>query len=185
MRSLLPAAGLGSDEEVFTGLASWYGPGFAGRNTASGEPFDPAQLTAAHRSLPFGTMVQVTNQENGLQVVVRINDRGPFEPTRVIDLSHAAADAIKMVRAGVAPVVVEPLRPGTGALRLAVGPDMQGFEARSTRFLPGQLLLLEGALGEGPVLVRVVAGEAGFGADLFVSSEVFAALGPITRARLD
>ncbi len=76
------------------GLASWYGPGFHGRNTASGERFNSGSLTAAHRTLPFGTRVRVVNKRNGRSVVVRINDRGPFAHGRVIDLSHASAKAI-------------------------------------------------------------------------------------------
>jgi rare lipoprotein A len=90
------------------GWASWYGPGFAGRPTASGERFSPQALTAAHRSWPLGTRAQVTNLETGHQVEVTINDRGPFaEPERrVIDLSRAAATQLGMVRRGVAPVRV-------------------------------------------------------------------------------
>lgn len=76
------------------GIASWYGPGFHGRRTANGERFNTHALTAAHRSLPFGTQVQVTNNTNGRSVVVRINDRGPYVGGRVIDLSNAAARAI-------------------------------------------------------------------------------------------
>lgn len=76
------------------GLASWYGPGFQGRRTASGEKFNTGSLTAAHRSLPFGTRVKVTNERTGRSVVVRINDRGPFVRGRVIDLSKASAQAI-------------------------------------------------------------------------------------------
>ena len=78
-----------------SGLASWYGPGFAGRLTANGEIFDPSQLTAAHKELPFNTLVRVHNLENGRTVVVRINDRGPFKPGRVIDLSRAGAESLK------------------------------------------------------------------------------------------
>jgi rare lipoprotein A len=90
------------------GWASWYGPGFAGRPTASGERFSPQALTAAHRSWPLGTQAQVTNLETGQQVEVTINDRGPFaDPERrVIDLSRAAATQIGMVRRGVGPVRV-------------------------------------------------------------------------------
>lgn len=84
------------------GMASWYGPGFQGRRTASGERFNTNDLTAAHRSLPFGTRVLVKNNKTGRSVVVRINDRGPFARGRVIDLSRAAAKAVGM--AGVAPV---------------------------------------------------------------------------------
>jgi rare lipoprotein A len=90
------------------GWASWYGPGFAGRPTASGERFSPLALTAAHRSLPLGTQALVTNLETGQQVEVTINDRGPFAAPerRVIDLSRAAAAQIGMVRRGVGPVRV-------------------------------------------------------------------------------
>ena len=90
------------------GWASWYGPGFAGRPTASGERFSPQALTAAHRSLPLGTRARVTNLETGQQVEVTINDRGPFaDPERrVIDLSRAAAAQVGMVRRGVGPVRV-------------------------------------------------------------------------------
>nr|WP_245524170.1 septal ring lytic transglycosylase RlpA family protein [Methylobacterium nonmethylotrophicum] len=76
------------------GVASWYGPGFHGRKTANGERFSTHALTAAHRNLPFGTQVRVTNNTNGRSVVVRINDRGLYVGGRVIDLSNAAARAI-------------------------------------------------------------------------------------------
>jgi rare lipoprotein A len=86
------------------GMASWYGSKFDGRRTANGERYDMHQLTAAHPTLPFGTLVQVTNVENGRQVVVRINDRGPFGRRRVIDLSYAAARELRMVGSGTARV---------------------------------------------------------------------------------
>lgn len=89
------------------GTASWYGPGFVGQRTASGETYDPAQLTAAHRILPFGTRVRVTNQRNGSSVVVRINDRGPYSGGRIIDLSEAAASAIGMRGSGLVEVTLE------------------------------------------------------------------------------
>ncbi len=91
---------------VDQGLASWYGERFHGKRTASGEPFDMRALTAAHKTLPFGTQVRVRNLDNGREVVVRINDRGPFSAKRVIDLSHAAATALGMVRSGVVKVQV-------------------------------------------------------------------------------
>ena len=94
---------------VEEGIASWYGPKFHGRRTASGEVFDMHRLTAAHPWLPFGTIVRVTNLENGLSVVVRINDRGPFVKGRIIDLSYAAAKKIRMLRRN-ARVRVEVLR---------------------------------------------------------------------------
>jgi rare lipoprotein A len=89
---------------VTRGMASWYGTKFDGRRTASGERYDMHQLTAAHPTLPFGTLVQVTNVENGRQVVVRVNDRGPFGRRRVIDLSYAAAHELRMVGPGTAQV---------------------------------------------------------------------------------
>ena len=92
------------------GKASWYGPGFAGRKTANGERFNPRALTAAHRTLPFGTKVRVTNLANGKSVVVRINDRGPYAGGRIIDLSKAAAGRIGMLKQGVARVEVSTLR---------------------------------------------------------------------------
>lgn len=83
-----------SGKHVQSGKASWYGPGFHGRRTASGETFDTNDLTAAHRTLPFGTRVRVVNKKTGKSIVVRINDRGPFAHGRVIDLSRASAQAI-------------------------------------------------------------------------------------------
>jgi rare lipoprotein A len=95
---------------VTTGQASWYGPGFFGNRTASGEVFRPGTLTAAHRTLPFGTRVRVTNLWNGRSAVVRINDRGPFHGARVIDLAHGAANQLGLVASGVAKVKLEVLR---------------------------------------------------------------------------
>ncbi len=92
------------ETEIGGGMASYYGDELAGNRTASGERFNPAQLTAAHRSLPFGSMVRVTNTSNGDSVIVRINDRGPFSHGRVIDVSHAAAREIGMHRSGTARV---------------------------------------------------------------------------------
>ncbi|MDR2618661.1 MAG: septal ring lytic transglycosylase RlpA family protein [Treponema sp.] len=89
------------------GIASWYGTEFDGRPTASGEIFDSSQFTAAHPSLPFGTILKVTNTQNNRQVQVRVNDRGPFVSARIIDVSRAAAQALDMLATGTAPVVVE------------------------------------------------------------------------------
>lgn len=82
------------------GMASWYGPGFNGHPTASGERFDMRQLTAAHRTLPFGSIVQVRSLINGRRVVVRINDRGPFARSRILDLSQGAALQLGMIGQG-------------------------------------------------------------------------------------
>ena len=97
---------------AIVGKASWYGGKFHGRTTANGERFDMNQLTAAHRSLPFGSKVRVTNPATKDSVIVRINDRGPYAGNRVIDLSRAAAKAVRLIGPGVAPVKLEVL---TGA----------------------------------------------------------------------
>lgn len=87
-------------DPIGSGMASYYGRQFAGNRTASGDLFDPQALTAAHRTLPFGSKVRVTNEATGDSVIVTINDRGPFHGNRVIDLSRAAADEIGLTRAG-------------------------------------------------------------------------------------
>ncbi len=94
------------------GRISMYGKEFAGRKTASGEPFDPTALTMAHRTLPFGTRVRVTNLENQRSVEVVVNDRGPSVSGRIADLSEAAARRIGMVADGVVEALLEILRPG-------------------------------------------------------------------------
>jgi rare lipoprotein A len=100
---------LGPVRFSISGMASWYGPGFDGASSASGEVFNQNALTAAHRDLPFGTQVRVTNMDNGMSVVVRINDRGPYSGDRIIDLSRGAAAVIGLVQSGVAPVKLEVL----------------------------------------------------------------------------
>ena len=94
------------------GVASWYGPGFHGRTTANGEKFDMYELTAAHKTLPFGTRVVVHNPRTGKEVVVRINDRGPYAKGRVIDLSKAAANALGFKSRGHDAVVLREALPG-------------------------------------------------------------------------
>ena len=89
------------------GKASWYGPGFHGRTTASGERFDTNRYTAAHKSLPFGTQVQVMNKDNGKWVLVVITDRGPFIKGRVIDLSKRAAEELDIIKTGVGNVLLK------------------------------------------------------------------------------
>lgn len=91
------------------GVASWYGGRWHGRKTANGERYDQNSMTAAHRSLPFGTLVKVKNEHNGKECVVRINNRGPFTKGRVIDLSRAAASQIGMIGRGVGRVSMEVL----------------------------------------------------------------------------
>ena len=96
-----------SRSEIGSGMASYYGSEFAGSRTANGERFDPGAMTAAHRTLAFHSRVAVTNLANGKEVVVRINDRGPWGKGRIIDISHAAAKQIGMHRSGTAKVKLE------------------------------------------------------------------------------
>jgi len=93
----------------FSGTASWYGPKFHGKLTSNGEKYNMWAMTAAHKTLPMNTIVKVTNKRNGKSTVVRINDRGPFVSTRIIDLSKAAASKIDMIGTGTAPVTLEVL----------------------------------------------------------------------------
>ena len=92
---------------VRIGAASWYGPGFIGKKTASGDIFDPTKFTAAHRTIPLGRRVRITHLANGKSVEVVINDRGPYTEGRMIDLSQAAANALGMIGHGIAKVRVE------------------------------------------------------------------------------
>jgi len=106
MASLTPALGSEGERVVQRGKASWYGAFHHGRRTASGEIFNQNALTAAHRSLPFGTRLRVTNHQTGRSTVVRVNDRGPFKANRIIDLSRAAAQAIGLKGVGLVVIVL-------------------------------------------------------------------------------
>jgi rare lipoprotein A len=97
--SAAPAAAAAASTE--TGKLAWYGKKFTGRKTASGEAFNPSALTMAHKTLPFGTLVKVTNPKNGKSVTLRVNDRGPTQADRVGDVSYAAARRLDMVKSGV------------------------------------------------------------------------------------
>lgn len=88
------------------GTASWYGPGFNGKRAASGEIFNQNAMTAAHKSLPFGSMVKVVNQKTGKSITVEINDRGPYHGGRIIDLSKAAANRLGIIQAGTGKVCI-------------------------------------------------------------------------------
>ena len=103
-----------SPTEPMHGVASWYGEEFAGRTTANGEIFDPGQLTAAHRTLPFGTVLEITNPKTRQSVRVRVNDRGPFIGGRIIDLSYAAAQQIGLIEPGIGEVDIKLVRLGRG-----------------------------------------------------------------------
>lgn len=109
--SIEPGGKIGSPKRAakhaLNGTASWYGPRFHGKKTASGEIYDQNKLTAAHKTLPLGSKARVTNLDNGSAVEVEINDRGPFVEGRIVDLSRAAAGALGFVETGTAPVQVE------------------------------------------------------------------------------
>ena len=149
-----------------TGVASWYGPSFHSRHTSNGEIYDMNSLTAAHRTLPFNSLVRVTNVGSGQSVVVRVTDRGPFVAGRVIDLSRAAAKQIDIERPGTARVQLEvlsspaPISSG-GRWALQIGGFQDPNDARKVknklerRYRSAQVLQVAGATGDWWVRVRV------------------------------
>jgi rare lipoprotein A len=148
-----------------TGLASWYGHPYHGRPAANGEIYDMEQLTAAHRTLPFGTWVRVVSLANGKTVDVRITDRGPFVENRIIDLSHAAAQAIDLIGPGVASVQLDILsvpaiRPAENWYAVQAGAFLERGRAESLRaslerdFGPAHLV----QRADSPSLWRVIVG---------------------------
>jgi rare lipoprotein A len=172
--------------DVSEGRASWYGAEFAGRPTANGETYDPSQLTAAHKTLPFGTFVRVTNPSSGASVVVRINDRGPFKPGRVIDVSRAAAEQIGMIRAGTMVVRLELISEqvqsqavAAGNVILAAEASLAGYNVISSQYRVGQLLLLSSAAHPEPIIVRVSSSNmpVSSGVQMFAANDLFAKLG--------
>jgi rare lipoprotein A len=168
------------------GRASWYGAEFAGRRTANGEIYDPSQLTAAHKTLPFGTFVRVTNPNSGVSVVVRINDRGPFKPGRVIDVSRAAAEQIGMIGPGTMVVGLEiisdpaqsPVIVGT-SMTMASDAGLQGYNVITSQYRVGQLLLLSSETHPEPIIVRVSSGKmpVSSGVGMFAPTALFSQLG--------
>ena len=157
------SSSLFADTEM-QGFASWYGGKFHGRLTSSGEVFDTNDMTAAHRTLPFGTVVKVTNQDNGKSTLVKINDRGPFVEGRIIDLSRAAAEQLDMVDQGVARVTLDIVdfvadrdlyAVQVGAYALEQNAD----KARATLEAAGFVVTVErNTLGVARVSARAIAG---------------------------
>jgi len=135
--------------QEINGIASWYGDPFHGRRTSNGEVYNMYTLTAAHRTLPFNTVVQVNNLDNGMKVQVRINDRGPFIDGRIIDLSYAAAQQIDMILPGIAKVRLNILRmeATNSALSVQVGSFLEKERAEK--------LAKEIRKGYSPVKIRV------------------------------
>jgi rare lipoprotein A len=136
--------------DTFSGRASWYGPDFHGKSTSNGEAYDMYAMTAAHKTLPMNTVVRVTNMENNAQTIVRINDRGPFVESRIIDLSYAAAEKIGVSKKGTAPVTLEVLgfeptnMRSIDMTRLAKGPQESVLNAFFVQI--GSFERFEGAL---------------------------------------
>lgn len=150
-------------QQAFEGKASWYGPGFAGNYTANGEIYDPSELTAAHKTLEFGTLLRVTNLANGLSVDVRINDRGPYIGARVIDLSQAAAAQIDMELAGVGTIRAEFISelgeldfPATATHATRSNQALKSTDVAHPDYPEGTLLLAYSSKLEAPILVRAV-----------------------------
>jgi len=157
-----PAAGL---EEV--GFASWYGAQHQGRRTASGEVFDMNQLTAAHRTLPFGTRLLVTNRDTSQSTEVRVNDRGPFVDGRILDVSYAAARQLGAVGAGIFPVKLRVVSlPGTragapggdGGFTVQVGSFSSRSRAEALRDTVGASATIAATTPAGETLYRVRIG---------------------------
>lgn len=134
------------------GLASWYGKMFHGRRTSSGETYDMYAMTAAHRTLPLPTYVRVTNLDNGRNIIVRVNDRGPFHNNRIIDLSYTAAVKLDMIRKGTARVEVVALDPSKPPepkkpVPLTVEPELRPIPAATAEEALSRLFLQAGAFG--------------------------------------
>ncbi|WP_425316025.1 septal ring lytic transglycosylase RlpA family protein [Uruburuella testudinis] len=144
-----------------TGKASWYGSQFHGRKTSSGERYDMNMMTAAHKTLPIPSYARVTNLSNGKSVVVRINDRGPFHSSRVLDVSKAAAQKLGFIRQGTANVRVEQIVPGAGGLAAApksgnnIYVNLQSFasEAEAKSYLARTSGHLKAAAGSQKVIM--------------------------------
>jgi rare lipoprotein A len=170
--------------EETTGYASWYGHPYHGRRTTNGETYDMNTMTAAHRTLPFDTVVKVTNLSNGKTVTVRINDRGPFVKDRIIDLSYIAAKQIDMVGPGTARVNIEILKsvPNPFPLAIQVASFKEEVKAKKLqtdlkeRFAPVALQEYESSEG---TFFRVLVGQ------FKDSQEAQAALKMLRRENLD
>lgn len=169
------------------GIASWYGPNFAGRPTATGEIFDPSRLTAAHKTLPFQTLVRVINLDNGRSVVVRINDRGPFIEGRIIDLSRGAAEVVGMISSGTAQVRLELVGGAEGRRPVRVDSRLSGYDVNIVGVPAGTLLTLTSPTGA-DVIVRAMGLEppvvpGADGTDVWMSESLAARFGAIVTVQ--
>jgi len=151
--------------EVERGIASWYGEPYHGRRAANGEVYDMNQMTAAHRTMPFGTWLRVENETNSKSTKVRITDRGPFVGDRIIDLSRKAAEEIALIGPGIAKVKLTVIKPPEGEVAEQYGVQVAAWEDRvraekfrdsmETQFGKAKIAEREGK----PVLYRVIVGE--------------------------
>lgn len=149
---------IGAEER---GLASWYGEPYHGRRAASGEIYDMHRLTAAHRTLPFGTWLRVESLDSGRTVDLRVNDRGPFVDGRVLDVSYAAARALGMIAPGVVPVRLEVITPPAHSAEPAAAPDA-GFAVQVGAFTEeARARALQQAVAEAGVETRVHRADEG------------------------
>ena len=184
-----PAAPVGTAE---VGIASWYGHPYHGRHAANGEIYDMEKLTAAHRTLPFETWVRVRNTTNNKTIEVRINDRGPFVDGRIIDLSHAAAEAIDLIRPGIAKVRVEVIGRPPNAQRelyaVQVGVFRNEANARTLcermqrSYKHSQMVKREGTT---PVWRVLVGREASYADAANLAQRIGKEYGPVFVVRLD
>ena len=180
------------------GMASWYGSDFHGRPTSSGEPYDMYAMTAAHKTLPIPTWVEVTNLRNGRSVIVKVNDRGPFVDGRIIDMSYAAAQSLGMVRAGTAPVAVRALGEPAAAPRIISAqvvsepsPNRFAIISEAAAATPGandrplrQVFAQVGAFGDRENAMQMIAKlEAGGLDSAFVLTET-GSMGVLHRVRI-
>jgi rare lipoprotein A len=154
--------------DVERGIASWYGHPYHGRRAANGEVYDMRQMTAAHRTMPFGTWVKVDNESNGKSVNVRITDRGPFVDNRIIDLSQRAAEEIGLIGPGIGPVKLTVIEPPRGQTRETYGVQIAAVEERERAELLrrelgetyGPVHISEKpASNDEPLMYRVIVGE--------------------------
>jgi rare lipoprotein A len=163
-----PAPGAPAAPGIYVeeGIASWYGVPFHGRRAANGEIFDMNTLVAAHRTMPFGSILRVTNLNNGRQVEVRVIDRGPFVKDRVLDVARAAAIALDMIGTGTAPVRIELLSgptPAVGDFTVQVGAfaDRMNAQHLRERLIPNyQPIFIQGYDGSNGRYYRVLVGRA-------------------------
>lgn len=139
-------------EETLRGIASWYGEEFAGRTTANGEIFDPTLLTAAHRTLPFGTILEVVNVKTRQSVWVRVNDRGPYIANRMIDLSYGAAQKIGLVDVGVGEVDMKVIKVGSGEREAPAAFDVTIADAPNVASAPAPAPAATTAQSEAPAI---------------------------------